>query len=315
MPRRAAVNAVKRGTKRISRKRVQAVNPRQFKTEGGIQNAIYTGRGSFQTIVEPSHGVSGFASTGEYPNTFQTQVRATPRFVPATDPSTSGFGTQARTPGFPAPRYQDPAYTSQTNATRVTLLEDFDNESLPVTAAQETPDMMRAASLAEHQAAQDEVARGGAGPSLKSEGLGSLDPAVGGRIADETLLAMTGAYHTPNPNRHSSHNAGNVVRQNLEEGHATVSNYTGEITFPTTGNDHSPLSALYNPTMVNESNTAPGTHYTSGDAPLPRTSGTISFSMSKQKPLTLADFGAPPQPDIRPGYPSKLQSTSVSLYV
>ncbi len=304
----AAAKKATRGRKKAS---VKVINPKQFKT-GPIRNAIYSGNATFSIAgIEPTHGVSGYQSTGVAPGGFNTQVRAssTAFMRPNVDPSSSRFRVQAHTPNFPRPRYEDPAFTGESDRTVVQRI-DFDDEEL---IAQEHMGG-GAMSLTYHEQGQQRVHQGGM-PTMASEGMARDDPGVTRAIASiEEGLELSGRIR-PSEVWHAEHVPTPISRQNMEE-NGTFNVFEEGVLHPTSGNDHLNLAHALTPAFMNDSNTASGTHFNYGNAPLPRTSGTMSFSLTRQKPVTLADLGAPPQPDIQPGMgPGRLMSTSASLYV
>ena len=304
--------AAKKATKGRKKTSVKVVDQRQFKT-GPIRNAIgYSGSAKFSiTGIEPTHGVSGFQSTGVAPGSFNYQVRASSSAFmrPNVDPSSSGLGIQAHTPGAPRRRDQDPAFTGESDSTVVQRI-DFDDEELSTQYRMGGGAM----SLTYHEEAQQQVHRG-TSPHMASEGMARDDPGLTRAISTiEEGLELTGRIQ-PSEVWHAEHTPSPTSRQNMEE-NGTFNVFEEDVMHPTSGNDHLNLAHALTPAFMNDSNTASGTHFNYGNAPLPRTSGTISFSLTRQKPVTLADLGAPPQPDIQPGMgPGRLGSTSVSLYV
>lgn len=294
---------------------MNTLNRKQFNTSRVPTN--YKGTGVFETsaIVEPTHGVSGYQSTGVVPNSYETQVRATPSFVtPNIDPATSGYGVQSHTVSTQVPRYSGrTVVTPSTVPTGISLNREFDDEELTLQAGLE----QGLEYQGESRSRQQDQIRGGGAPSGFSEGINQFDPAIQSMIQDEDVTQnLSGkGYHQPSDYFHSATGVPSTTHHHPGET-ATQNTYTGQIQLPNTGSAHHDLVEIYNPTMPNESNAASGTHFAHADAPQHQTSGTLSFSMSKERPLTLRDFANPPQPNVIAGsYVGRPTSTSASMYV
>lgn len=306
---KTAVKAVR--TRKAATRKVNTMDKKRFNTSTAPTN--YIGQGSFKMLSEINHGVSGYQSTGiSTENAYQMQRRATADFVvPNMDPATSGYDLQSHVPQTAANRSGDPAFSiPRSDPTATNLNFDFDDEALTLQSyLYQAPEAL---SIVRDQ--QSDLAQAG-NPSGFREGYSGFDPAIQSMINDESITTEMGTpYHQPSSYVHLPTNMPSTIQHHFGET-ATEATFSGNLQFPETGNQHTHLAEHRTPALAAESNVSAGTHQTHGDAHIHQTSGTVSFSFSKERPLTLQDFAMPPQPQIRPsGGLNRPTKTSVSAW-
>jgi len=266
---------------------------------------------SSRTSRRPTHGVSGFVTTGitgdfgfQYHNhgqTGQTDVAASRYSL-----QSHGSFQNAR-PGLFNPYFTQPGDFSPSDPTP-NLSADYME---PLISSEEQGAYNVASKILSHQ--YQRLGKASHGTLLKNsiyEGFGQFDPAMQFMIRDDNISEDIPVIQTPSTLRHRQISLAPPIRQG--EMQFSTSNPAQNITVSlvTPQNDNTQLAQKNTPVIKNESNVATGTHLSSGDASSSGINNVdtlgskvpVTFAGSIQAPTATpyASLYPPPQADIRP---------------
>lgn len=278
-------------------------------------------RGGFEILLQPSHGVSGFETTGT-PGSFDIQNRRAPPSFASTqniDPTTSSFALQDRgssmdieaganrfvTPSVSSiANYDDPTYTINANFMTPTIEEIM--EEGRITSASTMSEILQASG----DPIQDTYVR-----RRLFEGYGQDDPIVQHMIRDEETPSSVSAsaHHHPNTeyvngthtSRPYSTPRSNAYGENGTENQVYQIITSGNVVTPSGQSDLPDINNQSTPAVPNDSNAATGTHPQEGGMIAP-SSGTSAGSGTPQIAGTIVPInttpylglGLPPQPQV-----------------
>lgn len=278
------------------------------RTRGFRQNTVNR---SYATIRRPTHGVSGYPTTGvagdfgfQYHNHGQ---------VGQTDVAASRYSLQSHgsfqqaqiglfNPYFTKPGSFDPAVATPNSSAQF---------AEPLLSYEEQDTYNVASRVLSHQ--YQRLGKASHGSFLKNsiyEGFGQYDPAMQFMVRDANLNENIQVYQSPSELRHRQVGLVPPIRQGEMQFSTTnpVQNIT--ITAVDTQHQQTELDQVKHPVIKNESNVATGTHPTSGDASSSGINNTsevgkkvptmFAGSITQPSGTPYAQLYPPPQADIRP---------------